>query len=47
MLRRRVLLVEDHPMYRQGVKRLLEETGRYQVVGEAINGHDAIHMADI
>jgi DNA-binding NarL/FixJ family response regulator len=47
MLRRRVLLVEDHPMYRQGVKRLLEESGRYQVVGEAINGHDAIHMADI
>ena len=47
MLRRRVLLVEDHPMYRQGIKRLLEETGRYQVVGEAINGHDAIHQADI
>ena len=47
MLKRRVLLVEDHPMYRQGVKRLLEETGRYQVVGEAINGHDAIHLADI
>jgi DNA-binding NarL/FixJ family response regulator len=47
MLKRRVLLVEDHPMYRQGVKRLLEDSGRYQVVGEAINGHDAIHQADI
>jgi DNA-binding NarL/FixJ family response regulator len=47
MLKRRVLLVEDHPMYRQGVKRLLEDTGRFQVVGEAINGHDAIHQADI
>ena len=47
MLKRRVLLVEDHPMYRQGVKRLLEDTGRFQVVGEAVNGHDAIHQADI
>jgi DNA-binding NarL/FixJ family response regulator len=47
MLKRRVLLVEDHPMYRAGLKRLLEETGRYLVVGEAINGHDAIHQADI
>jgi DNA-binding NarL/FixJ family response regulator len=47
MLRRRVLLVEDHPMYRRGLKRLLEETGRYQVVGEAENGHQAIHQADV
>ena len=47
MLKRRVLLVEDHPMYRQGIKRLLEETGRFQVVGEAGNGHEAIHQADI
>ena len=47
MLKRRVLLVEDHPMYRKGVKRLLEDTGRFQVVGEAVNGHDAIHQADV
>lgn len=47
MLKRRVLLVEDHPLYRQGVKRLLEDSGRFQVVGEAINGHDAIHQADM
>jgi DNA-binding NarL/FixJ family response regulator len=47
MLRRRVLLVEDHPMYRRGLRRLLEETGRYQVIGEAENGHQAIHQADV
>ena len=34
-------------MYRKGVKRLLEDTGRFQVVGEAVNCHDAIHQADI
>ena len=47
MLKRRVLLVEDHPMYRKGIKRLLEDTGRFAVVAEAGNGHDAIHMSDI
>jgi DNA-binding NarL/FixJ family response regulator len=47
MLKRRVLLVEDHPMYRRGLRRMLEETGRFQVVGEAENGHEAIHLADV
>src|SRR5262245_39990352 len=47
LLKRRVLIVEDHPMYRQGLRRMLEETGRFAVVGEAQNGHEAIHQADI
>jgi DNA-binding NarL/FixJ family response regulator len=47
VLKRRVLIVEDHPMYRQGLRRMLEETGRFSVVGEAQNGHEAIHQADI
>jgi len=47
MLRRRILLVEDHPMYRQGIKRFVEETGRYTVVAEAANGHDAIRLCDV
>jgi DNA-binding NarL/FixJ family response regulator len=47
MLKRRVLLVEDHPMFRRGLRRMLEDTGRFQIVGEAENGHEAIHLADI
>lgn len=47
MLKRRVLLVEDHPMFRRGLHRMLEDTGRFQIVGEAENGHEAIHLADI
>ncbi len=47
ILKRRVLLVEDHPMYRRGLRRLLEETGRYEVVAEAQSGHEAIHFADV
>jgi DNA-binding NarL/FixJ family response regulator len=47
MLKRRVLLIEDHPMFRQGLRRMLEDSGRFTVVGEAQNGHEAIHLADI
>ena len=47
MLKRRVLLVEDHPMYRMGIKRVLEDTERFAIVAEAGNGHDAIHMSDV
>src|SRR6476619_7599381 len=47
MLKRRVLLVEDHPVFRRALKRILEETGRYQIVAEADSGHSAIQLADI
>lgn len=42
---RRVLLVDDHPLFRAGVRRVLEESGRYRVVGEAGTGHEAIRLA--
>ena len=32
---RRVLVVDDHPVVRRGVRNLLEATDRYTVVGEA------------
>lgn len=47
MLKRRVLLVEDHPVFRRALKRILEETERYQIVAEAESGHCAIQLADI
>lgn len=47
MLHRRVMLVDDHPMVRRGLKRLIEETGKYAVVAEAETGHEAIHMAEV
>jgi len=39
-----VILADDHPMFRQGLKALLEREG-FDVVGEAANGHDAVRMA--
>jgi DNA-binding NarL/FixJ family response regulator len=40
----RILLADDHPMFRQGLKSLLEREG-FQVVGEASDGHEAVRLA--
>jgi DNA-binding NarL/FixJ family response regulator len=41
----RVVLVDDHPFYRQGLASLLEKSG-IEVVGEASNGVAAIEMVE-
>ncbi|MCC6313663.1 MAG: response regulator transcription factor [Thermomicrobiales bacterium] len=46
MLGREVLLVDDHPLYRAGVRRVLEASGRYRIVAEARCAHEAIEAAD-
>ena len=46
MLARRVLLVDDHPVFRTGLRRVLEASGRYEIVGEAGNAHEAIRVAE-
>ncbi len=38
----RVLLVDDHPMVREGMKRLLEGEGGFEVVGEVDSVEDAL-----
>jgi DNA-binding NarL/FixJ family response regulator len=40
-----VLLVDDHPVIRSGIRTLLEKETDIDVVGEAENGHQAIQMA--
>ena len=40
----RVLVVDDHPFFRDGVTRSLTESGRIEVIGEAENGSDALEM---
>ncbi len=40
-----VLLVDDHPIYRQGLKYILEQSGKIRVVGEASDGIEALELA--
>ena len=41
----RVLIVDDHPMWRDGVRADLERSGIAEVVGEAADGGEAIDIA--
>jgi len=40
-----VLLVDDHPIFRQGLTLLLRQQGEWQIVGEAGDGEEAIRLA--
>jgi len=41
----RILLVDDHPIVRQGLKTLLEGRTGWEVVGEASDGAEAVEKA--
>jgi two-component system, NarL family, response regulator NreC len=41
----RVLVVDDHRMMRSGVRRVLEATGRFEVVGEAAGVRESLEQA--
>ena len=47
MLKRRIMLVDDHPMFRSGLRRILEQDPRLKVVAQATSGHEALHQADV
>jgi len=40
----RILIADDHPIFRDGLKRLLESEREFKVVGEACDGIDAVKL---
>lgn len=40
----KVLIADDHALYRAGLKSLLEDAGEFEVVAEASNGEEALQM---
>lgn len=42
----RVVIADDHPIVRSGVRNELARHDDLQVVGEALNGNDALHLTD-
>lgn len=42
----KVIIVDDHPLLRQGLSRLLELEGRIKVVGQACSGLEALRLVE-
>lgn len=41
----RILIADDHPIFRDGLKRLLESERDFRVIGEACDGVEAVDLA--
>ena len=41
----RVVIADDHPILREGLRRLLEDDGGFEVVGQAADGGEAVRLA--
>lgn len=42
----RILIVDDHPMAREGMKEILQEESSFEIVGEATSGKEAVQLTE-
>jgi DNA-binding NarL/FixJ family response regulator len=40
-----ILIVDDHTLFREGLKAILAQESQYEVIGETGNGHEALKLA--
>ncbi len=45
-IEKKVLIVDDHPLFREGLKSLIDRSPNYGTVGEAGNSEEALHLAE-
>jgi two-component system, NarL family, response regulator NreC len=43
----RILIVDDHPLVRGGLRSLLERSGEFNVIAEGADGYEAIELATL
>ena len=41
----RVMIVDDHSIVRVGLQQLLDQSGEFEVVGQAVDGEEAVRVA--
>ncbi|NQT72114.1 MAG: response regulator transcription factor [Chloroflexi bacterium] len=46
MKKTRILIADDHPVFRDGIRKLFTEHGNLEVIGQADDGEEAVKLAD-
>ncbi|MDM8536458.1 response regulator transcription factor [Desulfobacterales bacterium HSG17] len=45
MNKKRILIIDDHPLFREGIKTIIQGDSRYEVIGEAENANQGLKLA--